>query len=231
MRTTAPTRVSTRLLQALLLGGLIGPSLFILVFLIEGAFRPGYSAWHHYVSSLSTGPGGWIQVLNFVQCGLGALGFAVALRLLFRGGKAGVGGPVLLGIFALAQLAAGIFSTDPTLGYPPGAVTPAHPTLHGAVHGLAGAIVFTILPIACFVIARRFVGDPAWRGWALYTALAGAVMLIFGIGSIFAAPISAAGNWPNAPIGLLQRIAIIAGFTWISLLAWRLYRDQRAQTT
>jgi hypothetical membrane protein len=229
MQAIATSRASTRALRLLLLGGMIGPALFIVVFLIEEAVRPGYSVWRYYVSQLGTGPGGWVQDVSFVQCGLGCLGFAVALRMLFRGGKAAVGGPVLLAIYALAMLAAGIFPTDPAMGYPPGAVPPAHASPHGMVHGLAGAVVFTILPITCFVVARRFVGDAAWRGWAVYTAVTGAVMLVFGILSIAAAPLEVTGHWPNAPIGILQRTAIIVGFTWISLLAARLYRDQRLQ--
>src|SRR5213082_3059636 len=43
-------RFITRLLLAC---GVIGPLLFIIVFLIEGATRPGYSAWRHAVSQLS----------------------------------------------------------------------------------------------------------------------------------------------------------------------------------
>ena len=40
--------------------GAIGPLLFIVVFLIEGAIRPDYSAWHNAVSSLSLGGQGWM---------------------------------------------------------------------------------------------------------------------------------------------------------------------------
>jgi hypothetical membrane protein len=229
MQATGTVSVNTRDTRALLLGGMIGPLLFIVVFLIEEAVRPGYSSWRYYVSQLGTGPGGWIQDVSFLECGITCLGFAFALRRLFRGGKAFLFGPLLLGVYALAMIAAGIFPTDPALGYPPGAVPPVQPSSHGMVHGLAGAIVFTILPITCFVVTRRFIGNAAWRGWALYSFLAGAVMLVFGILSIAAAPLSATGQWPNAPIGILQRVAIIVGFTWISLLAARLYRDQQSQ--
>ncbi len=47
-------------LRLLLACGAIGPLLFIVVFLIEGATRPNYSAWHHFVSSLSLGEQGWM---------------------------------------------------------------------------------------------------------------------------------------------------------------------------
>jgi Protein of unknown function (DUF998) len=43
--------------RLLLACGVIGPPLFVIVFLIEGAMRPGYSARRHYVSQLSLGEG------------------------------------------------------------------------------------------------------------------------------------------------------------------------------
>ena len=48
--------------------GAIGPLLFIMVFLIEDATRPGYNAWHNYVSSLSLSDQGWMQIANFLTC-------------------------------------------------------------------------------------------------------------------------------------------------------------------
>ena len=39
--------------QLLLWAGAVGPLLFVVVLLIEGATRPGYSAWHTFGSSLS----------------------------------------------------------------------------------------------------------------------------------------------------------------------------------
>jgi hypothetical protein len=84
---------------------------------------------------------------------------------------------MLLGLFGLALIIAGIFVTDPGLGYPPGVPTPANPTGHGVVHALAGLFDFILLPIATFVMSRRFAGDPAWRGWALYSLLTGIIMI------------------------------------------------------
>src|SRR5437660_10675763 len=82
--------VVTRLLIA---GGAIGPLLFVIVLLIEGATRPGYSAWHNYGSSLSLGDQGWRQITNFIVCGLLTLGFAIGLRRAFRTGRSSVGRP------------------------------------------------------------------------------------------------------------------------------------------
>ena len=65
-------------MKGLLWGGVVGPVLFIAVFLIEGLTRPGYSAWRHYVSQLATGTGGWVQVVNFLVCGALVIAFIVS---------------------------------------------------------------------------------------------------------------------------------------------------------
>jgi Protein of unknown function (DUF998) len=211
-------RQANRLLLAC---GVIGPPLFVIVFLIEGATRPGYSAWRHYVSQLSLGEGGWMQIANFLVCGLLSLCFALGLRRTLQGGTGATWGPLLLAIFGLGLIVAGIFVTDPALGYPPGApprppglVT--HATLHGSIHGLAGLVVFSSVAAACFVLARRFASEPAWRGWAPYSVVTGVLVAVFFVASLATAPL------PGGPSGLLQRLAIVAGWGWIALLAARL---------
>ncbi len=205
-------RMATSLLLAC---GAIGPLLFILVFLIEGATRPGYSAWHNFVSSLSLGAQGWEQTANFLICGVLTLGFAIGLRRVLYPGVGSTWGPILLGIFGLCLIGAGLFPTDPVLGYPPGA--PSAPTLHGALHILVSTVAFVALPAACFVLARRFAGDPAWRGWAAYSITTGILVVVFLVAQDLVVSLN-----PNAPAGLLQRLSIIIGWSWVAFLAFRL---------
>jgi hypothetical protein len=208
--------LATRLLLAC---GAIGPLLFIVVFLIEGATRPDYSAWHNFVSSLSLGEQGWIQITNFLICGALVFCFAIGLRRVLYPGKGSVWGPILLGIFGLCLIGAGLFVTDPILGYPPGA--PSTQTLHGILHmDVFSFVVFISLPAACFVLARRFAGDPAWRGWAFYSIATGILVVVFFI----SADLAASPN-PNAPTGFFQRLSIITGWGWIALLALRLMSE------
>lgn len=202
--------------------GAIGPLLFILVFLIEGATRPGYSAWRNYVSSLSLSDQGWMQIANFLVFGLLSLCFAVGLRQVLRSGRGSIWGPLLLGLFGLGLIVAGLFVTDPSLGYPPGAHGDGPQTLHGTVHGLAGLIVFSSLAAASFVLARRFAGDPNWKGWAPYSIITGVLVVVFFIASNVASVLDARGILPGAPTGLLQRISIFVGWGWIALFAIRL---------
>jgi hypothetical protein len=203
--------------------GAVGPLLFIVAFLIEGAVRPGYSAWHDFVSELSLSNQGWTQIANFLVCGVLVICFAFGLRQVFRSGKGSVWGPLLLGIFGLSLLIAGVFVTDPSLNYdPPG--TPGS-TWHGMIHGINALLTLCSLTIGAFVLARRFAGDPAWRGWTLYSLITGLLFLAFFAGSLVVAILDQKGILPNSPVGLLQRIAIIIGWGWIALLALRLLRQ------
>jgi hypothetical protein len=223
----SPGAAST-LTRVLLACGIVGPPLFIVTFLIEGATRPHYSAWRNYVSSLGAGPGGAVQVANFIVYGLLSLAFVVGLRRVFSTGKGSIAGPCFLGIYGLGLLVAGIFVTDPGLSYPPNPPAGALHTVHGMIHGLAGLIVFTTLPAATFALARRFAGNPAWRGWAAYSLMTGGVVIVFFIASTADSVFDELGATPYELTGLLQRIAIIVGWSWIALLAARLLREAMA---
>ena len=203
-------------MKKLLYAGIIGPLLFIVVFLLEGATRPGYSAWRHYVSQLATGGGGWMQTVNFLVCGTLVLVFAVALRQAIKATRGSIGAPVLLGLFAVALLVAGTFATDPALGYPVGAAQ-VH-TAHGMIHGLAGLFAFTLLPAAAFVMAWHFAATRE-RRWVIYSVGVGVLIIVMFIASTTVSTMDARGAWPNAPTGFLQRIAIIGGWTWIAMVA------------
>ena len=217
--------VVTRFLIA---GGAIGPLLFIIVLLIEGATRPGYSAWHNYGSSLSLSDLGWMQIANFLVCGLLTLGFAVGLKQVLQTGRGSVWGPILIGVFNVALIVAGLFVTDPSLGYPPGTHGSGPQTLHGIIHGVAGLITFSSLAIASFVMARRFAGDPNWKGWAVYSIFTGVLVIVSFIAATAVSALDESGVLPGSPTGLLQRIGIIAGWVWIALLAIRLLRKMRS---
>ena len=209
-------------MKKLLYAGVVGPLLFIVVFLIEGATRPGYSAWRNFVSQLATGDFGWTQVVNFLICGTLVLAFSIGLRQAIKGTRGSLGGPLLLGLFAIALLVAGTFSTDPALGYPGGA--PEVHTVHGLIHGLAGLFAFTLLPAACFVMAWHFAAEPGARRWTIYSLAVGALILALFIAGDVTSTMDQQGTWPNAPTGFVQRIAIIAGWTWIAMVAWRQLR-------
>lgn len=231
-QTTDSNVMHDQITRWLLAGGVVGPPLFVAVFLIEGATRPGYSAWRNQVSDLELSNQGWEQTANFLIFGLLCIGFAVGLRRLWRTGLASVWGPLLIGLFGLGLMAAGVFLTDPGRGYPPGAPLKGDPqTWHGWVHGINGLVLFNIvLPAACFVLARRFAVDPRSSRWKTYSWVTGALILVISVlGTLIVTPLTENGII-SAPDGLIQRAQIIIGWTWLALTALRLLRQERQPT-
>jgi hypothetical membrane protein len=193
--------------------GIIGPVLFVAVFTIEGWLRPGYEPLKMYVSALSLGPRGWIQMANFILLGLLLLVFTIGVAAEFRDGKASRGGLILLAIIAVLFIVSGPFRMDPMF-------TPANQvTVHGTIHGISGAIIFVLMPISCFVYLRRFRADPKWhflQGWTLALGIVTAVALV-----VFSV-ISKAPDLQNAFIdwlGLLQRALIVPYMLWLFIFA------------
>jgi hypothetical protein len=208
----------------LLLGGAVaGLTAFVATFLVEGALRPGYRPWRHAVSQLSLGPFGWVNTIAILAAAAALLVFAAGLGRALPTGTGSTWGPRLIGVAGACFVLLAVFPDDPGLGYPPGVA--AQQSLPGLVHGLAGTIAFGCLSAACFILARRFAGDPAWRGWARYSTLTGVVVAAGYLATAVVTGLDQAGALANAPGGLLQRGMIIAGFAWIILLAARLLRQ------
>lgn len=206
-------------LRLLLACGAIGPLLFIVVFLIEGATRADYNPLRYPVSSLSIGDLGWIQAANFLMVGLLLFAFAIGLRRALRASRGVAWGPLLIGLAGIGLFGAGIFTSDPVYGYPPSApLVLAQYSAHGHLHDLFSLLLFVGLPTACFVFCRRFatVGE---RGWAVYSILTGLGMLVTFV-------LAGMGFTQNPSLvhfaGVFQRLSIIIGLTWIALLALRL---------
>jgi len=211
----------------LLLAGLLAGPLFIVTFLVEGAFRDGYDPMRHPVSSLALGPGGWIQIANFVVAGALTLAFAVGLRRSLRPGPGAAAGPALIAVWGVSLLGAGLFRTDPVSGFPAGTpAAPDPPSWHGIVHDLVFALPgFACLAAAMLVFAYAFARRHApW--WAVYSGLSAVAFLVlfFLAGAGFAQD----PRWV-ATAGLLQRLTVGIGWLWLTLLAARqMVRDRVA---
>ena len=207
--------------KALLVCGAIAGPLFVVGFLFEGATRANYDPLRHPVSSLALGDYGWVQSANFVVAGLLTLALSVGLRRALRLGKSSTWGPLLVGVWALGLLGAGVFVTDPVSGYPPGAPDRlSSNSWHGALHDLFSLLGFVALAAACFVFGRWFVGRGK-RGWALYSAVSG---VVFAVAFIFSSTGFAQVAGLVDLAGLLQRVVVVVGFCWLTMLAVHVLR-------
>jgi Protein of unknown function (DUF998) len=220
------SRPGRRTGQRLLLGGATtGLTAFVVTFLVEGALRPGYRPWRHAISQLSLGPYGWVNITGVLVAAASLLAFATGLHAALPTGVGSRWGPRLVAVTGTGLGLTAVLLDDPGLGYPPG--TPAQQSLHGLLHGLLITLAVGCLSAACLVMARRFAGDPGWRGWARYSTTTGLVVAAGYVATAVLTGLDQAGVLANAPGGLLQRIMIIAGFGWCAVLAGRLLVDTR----
>jgi len=170
----------------------------------------GYDALRHPVSSLALGDQGWTQTANFLVSGLLTIPFAVGLW--HTASKAGA---VLIGIWGIGLVGAGLFVTDPVSGYPVGTPDALDYTTIGALHDGFSLPGFAGLALGMFVVARWYAGRrrPAL---AAYSVISGIAFIVF----LQLAGTAFEQNEALVDLGgLFQRICVIIGWAWTVVLA------------
>jgi Protein of unknown function (DUF998) len=212
-------RIATASRMLLLCGVAAGP-VYVLVGSTQVFCREGFDPTRHALSLMSNGDFGWIQIANFIVTGFMVIAGSVGMRQVLHPGRGGTWGPLLVGVYGLGLVGAGIFVADPARGFPPG--TPAGPpatiSQHGQLHFVAGGLGFLGLIAACFVLSSRF-ATLRQRGWAAYSAATG---LIF-----CAAFFAIASGTNNAWIIVAFTVAVVLAWIWISLMSIRLMTELR----
>lgn len=194
--------------------GMLFPIVYIIMTILGGALRPGYSHIADTVSELLS-PGApnksLLMVFQMTHALMGSL-FGIGLFLLVRSsdhntllGRIGAWMIIIVGI---ATIGTAIFPQD-------AAGTPL--TLAGKLHAILvfGVMVpFTIVSTILIGIWLRQAGIFPWfRTYSLITVAV----------SILLAGLS--GATLDTPImGLTERLAVLAGFQWTFVLALKLFR-------
>lgn len=207
---TTTLRPGVSRLRHLAMAGVLGPPVFVAVFLLAGWLRPGYSAMSQEVSALGVGPTSWLQNTNFVVFGVLLVLFAAA----FAGGMRGeLDRPLWLTIVSLLVLSgtgvvlSGLFTMAGT----------------AVVHWLGGFVLAFLPAIAvCFLAAVHLRHDPRWHSYARYSLAVSITALVIIAGTfVFLNP---AFPELNRFGGLLQRLLVVVVFSWHVLFGWRLWR-------
>jgi hypothetical membrane protein len=184
----------------LLLGaGLVGAVLFPVVFLVDGALRPGYNSLTQPISDLALGPAPGVQIANFIVYGVLTGASAIGWRASLAPGAASIAYPALKLVTGLALIATGI--------------------LHqGTGHNIVAYTSLFSTVAALFVIAWRLRREPHWRGWALYAVTSAIVMM--GSLAIFGVEI------PHHQGGAFEKLATITAALFSALLAARVLSNR-----
>lgn len=195
--------------EVFLLAGVVVAVAFVVVQHIDGALRAGYEPVYHTISELELGERGWIQRSNFLVMGAGVVSFAIGVQ---RSSDSTIGA-VLLVLFSVGLIVAGLFTPDPVRGYPPDAQPDreADLTWQAKVHDVAGPVMFLALFGACLVLMGVLQGG--WRAYTLATPAVGLVLTVWTAGAY---------RKDAANTGLVQRGLILVYWSWIVALGLRL---------
>lgn len=207
---------ASRITRSLLGYGLLAGPFYVAIVLGQALTRPGFNLSRDDASLLSNGNLGWIQVANFLLTGLMVIACAVGVRRALSRGWGAVWGPLLLAVYGVGLIGAGLFVADPMNGFPPGAPAgrPESITTHGLLHLTFAGVGFLCFVAACFVLARRFSAEGR-RGWARFSVATGTIFLaaFAGVASGSSSPIVVGAFWAG----------LIVAWAWIGLLSRHLY--------
>lgn len=181
--------------------GVAGTALFPIIYIVEGTTRPGYDVWRQTISSLSIGPGGWIQQLNFALCGVSVLWSAFVWRKILAGGVCATWYPIIRGIEGLGLLAIAVSTQDP-------------------LHTAFLLVIANAMCSGLFVIARRFWKQPFWSGWVTFSVACGLWLMV--IMPIFGIALNTHSAFTGYA-GLFERLATNADTVWSLVLVARLW--------
>jgi len=196
--------------------GIAASGLFMLTACAEGSQRPDYDAWHQSISALSLGPTGWLQTLSFILLGAIIVSTVFVWSRILAGGTGAAAFPALIGLSGVSLIICGIFPQDPAPGYDPMQLHLTAPTVPGLIHlGFAAVAAFSSVA-SLFVMARRFRGDTAWRGWSAYSIVVAVAMLVCAL---------TYGIWSRAATGYagtFERLVLLLPALWCMTFVWRL---------
>lgn len=195
--------------QRLLIAGQLAGVLFCGVAIYGIMTRPGFDLQRHAVSNLSLGEGGWTMVSAFIASGIMTLLCAVGLSRILTDGRGRRALPILIGLYGLGLVIAGIFPAPACCGFPPGAPDNQLPlmTPTAVLHSIAFVVAFSSLIAACFVAALRFSGGSSLP--SLLSGICMPLLVVLGMSGAIAP-------------GVAFFIAAIIGWLWLAIVVMQL---------
>ncbi len=181
---------------------------------------------HEHISGLAAPdartPG--LMTAGFLTLGACTVVFASELDRRLAVGPEGSGpGPALMGASGLALATAALFRRDRMSNEPPPDEESNRQSWRNDLHDAASVAGSVTATLSLLALARRFAGDPRWRGLAfpaLVTTVSGSGLLAW-----FGRDVVRPGN------GVVQRAAVSLPLGFMARLAWRMLGELKAPPT
>jgi hypothetical protein len=171
--------------------------------------RPGFDLNRHAVSNLSLGEGGWTMVVAFILSGVLTLLCAIGLARVMSEGRGQRAIPILVGLYGLGLIIAGIFPAPAGYGFPAGTPEDQVPSMtpSAIIHSIGFMVAFSSLIAACFVAALRLSGFPSLM--ALVAGISMPLLVGLGMANLLAP-------------GVAFFVAAIVGWVWLGAVAMQI---------
>jgi hypothetical membrane protein len=191
--------------------GILAPPLMVAIIIIAGMLTPGYNHLKESISSLSdqTSQAPQLLTVGFVVYGLFIIGFSFALYLRLRHGVRAHLAWLMLTIYGICMILAGVFQDSPSANNTP---LNTEGILHNAV------IITSCLAMlfGMWAFAGSVYKKPAWFGFTWFTIIASFMGLVLSIIFLVQSHIPWAG--------LLQRFFYLVILVWIEIVSIWLFR-------
>ncbi len=218
-RTPPRSQARPRLAARFRLGGvagLAGPAAFTTAWVTASLLQAGHSAAGLQISGLAAPDARdpWIMITGLVVLGGCCVAFGADLRRALGGaGRAGPG-PRLIQAAGVLTVAAGLLRRDRLL-----LTGSAGESWHNHAHDAVSALIYLALVAAPLLLARRFRGDPRWRG--LCGPLVASALATGAVLAVFESPALRSCD------GVLQRIGVSLPLAVLCAVAVRLLAIRR----
>jgi Protein of unknown function (DUF998) len=206
---------AARVTRSLLGYGVIAGPFYVAVSLAQALTREGFQVDKHAWSLLENGALGWIQITNFILTGLMTVAAAVGLRRAVTAGRGRRWAPLLITVYGVSMVGAGLFTADPAQGFPVGTPQVTAVSWHGMAHFVVGGIGFLCLIAACLVLGSRFAvaGQTALAWFSRVT------------GIVFLGAFAGIASGSHGPTTLAFVGAVLLVWAWLATVCVHFYRS------
>jgi hypothetical protein len=196
---------SSRMTMVLALLTIVGIAVYLVNLAALHFLRPDVNPVLEPMSNYAVGPYGFLLTAADIGLGLAALALTFGLYLSIAPPGRSYVGLILLGLYGVSVLLAGIFPID----------VGAEATTFGILHNIVGNISFIGFPIAVILLSLGMGRDERWRSFRR-TALAVSVLVVLTV------ILTMVGFNIGIGFGLTQRLANVTALAWMLLVALHL---------
>lgn len=177
--------------------------------------RPDLDPLASPISQYAIGPYGACMTSTLLIWGLASMLLAVALHRRVRPSGRLWGGLLLLVVFAVGLVSAGIFPMD--VPFPPQNFSPKSFTAVGLIHVLSATIASACFPFAALLLAKSFQKDERWQVFHQPAYVLALVNLAACVSFFIISGVSIEF------FGIAQKIFAVLALIWLLLTAIHLY--------